>query len=186
MTLAIRFAMEKSGGMKRLNPGIKLNSGNTFLDYPDAFYQSKSIYAFGVGFFLETRITQWLALQPELIYETEGGMQDLGKLRMHSVTVPVSLLFTSPDEGNNGVRGYFQVGGYYAYSFAGKVGGSSVDFATVYNQQQYGLIMGGGFEIYNLRIGYTTKQSFVDFLQTDGPDGNMRLKGSYFTLGWAF
>jgi len=181
------IALEKSGGMKRLNPGIKVNSGTTYLDYPDAYFQSKNIFAVGIGFFLETRITQWISLQPEVIYETDGGEQDLGNMRTHSISTPVSLLITSPDPGNNGVRGYYQIGGYFTYSFAGKLGSSSMDFANDYNNQQFGLIIGGGIEVFNFRMGYTHKQSFVDFLQTSDPDdGNMRLNGSYLTIGWAF
>ncbi len=176
-------AIEKSGGMKRFNPGIKLNSGSTFLDYPDAYFQSKTLFAMGIGFFLETRITQWLTIQPEVIYETDGGKQGAGNLRMHSVSTPVSLLLTSPDPKNNGVRGYYQIGGYFTYSFAGKIGDDPIN----YTQQQYGIIMGGGIEVMNFRMGYTHKQSFVDFLQTADPEyGNRRLNGSYVTIGWAF
>ncbi len=182
-------ALTKSGGMKRMNPGIKLNTGSTYFDYPDAYFQSKSIFALGVGFFLETRISQWISIQPEVIYETDGGMQDDGNivnLRTHSVSTPVSLLITSPDPGNNGVRGYYQLGGYFTYTFAGKLGSSSMDFSADYNKQQFGLIMGGGIEILNFRMGYTHKRSFVDFLKTDGPEGNIILNGSYFIIGWAF
>lgn len=182
----VMAGITESGGMKRLQVGIKVNTGSTYFDYPDSYYQSKTIFAVSTGLFLELRLAQWLTLQPEVLYETKGGQQAGGALRTHAVTTPVSLLFTSPDAQNNGVRGYFQAGGYYSYAFAGSMGGTALDFNTLYNNQTYGLILGGGMQIFNVRIGYTARHSFVDFLQTPGPDGNTRLKGSYFTIGWAF
>ena len=139
---------------------------------------------------MEVRLNQVITIQPEIIYETDGGEQALGNLRVHSVSTPLSLLFTTPDPGNNRVRSYFQIGGYYTYSFAGKLNELAIDLNsdlnTGFNNQHYGLLIGGGLEVFNFRMGFTHKTSFTDFMQADGADGNMRLNGNYFTMGWAF
>lgn len=178
--------IEKSGGMKRFHVGAKMLAGSSYFDYPDSYFQSKTIFSGGAGLFMELRLAQFLTLQPEVYYMTTGGEQLPGNLRTHEVTVPVSLLFTSPDPEGNQVRGYFQVGGYYSYSFAGAIAGTAMDFTNEYNQMTYGLVLGGGMEVYNLRMGYTAIHSLSDLMQTAGADGNIRLMGNYFTIGWAF
>jgi aminopeptidase YwaD len=183
-------AAAEKGKMKVLNPGIALNTGNAYHNYRNDFYKAKSVFAYGAGFFLETRLTQWLAFQPEVLYEWSGSQVAGGTMRTHSVTAPVSLLLTTPDEGGNGVRGYYQVGGYYSYAFAGNNrydDGTSagVDFVNAYNDRDYGLLFGIGMEIMNFRMGYVWQRSLVDFTTGD-PALDVRRNSSFFRIGWAF
>lgn len=177
--------MKKAGGMKRFYAGVTLKNGESYFDYPDEFYKSKSIYAIGAGVFMEVRISQVLTLQPEVIYMTEGGKQTAGNLRLHSVTTPLSLLITTPDPASMNVRGYFQAGGYFSYTFAGKLGSTNMDFDTEYRDQNFGILIGGGMEIMNFRMGYTRMISQQNLMKDTGA-GNMLLNGSYVTIGWAF
>ena len=94
------------GSLKILNPGFTLNPGTSYHDYKNDFFKAKSVFACSAGFMLETRFTQWLALQPEILYEWSGSKIAGGDLRTHAVTVPVSLMITTPDEKGMGVRGY--------------------------------------------------------------------------------
>jgi hypothetical protein len=96
----------------------------------------------------------------------------------------VTFLFTSPDEENRGVRNYFQAGAYYSYAFAGSQGGAALDFVNDFNDTDYGLIIGWGFEIMNARIGMVFKESFVDFSSSNPLD--TRQTAVYARIGWAF
>ena len=60
--------------------------------------------------------------------------------RTHSITTPLSLLITSPDDDM--VQSYFLVGGYYSYHIGGKVNDSSLDFQNDYKNQEFGLSYG--------------------------------------------
>lgn len=178
------------GPMKIFNPGVTLQTGSSFHDYNNDFFRAKSVFAASAGFMLETRITQWLALQPEVVYEWSGSQVSGGSLRTHAVTVPLSLLLTTPDEQGMGVRGYFQVGGYYRYAFGGQENGNPLDFVNDYRDTDYGAVIGVGMEIMNMRIGFVYQGSFVDFtidnniLNVAGDD--VRLNGSFARLAWVF
>ncbi|MCF8226697.1 MAG: M20/M25/M40 family metallo-hydrolase [Bacteroidales bacterium] len=174
---------EKGSYMKYFNPGVILNTGGTFFDYKNDYFRAKSVFACGAGFMFETRITQWLSIQPEVIYEWTGSQTATGNLRTHSVTVPLSLLLTTPDEGGNGFRAYYQVGGYYSYAFSGQVNAASLDFVNDYNDTDYGIVAGVGMEIMSFRIGYFYRSSLVDFT-IDQQD--VRLRGSFVKVGWVF
>ncbi|MCA1747267.1 MAG: M28 family peptidase, partial [Bacteroidales bacterium] len=91
-------AVADKGKMKIFNPGVTLNTGSAHHDYKNDFYKAKSVFAYGAGFFIETRLTQWLAFQPEVLYEWSGSRISGGRLRTHSLTTPVSLLITTPDK----------------------------------------------------------------------------------------
>lgn len=178
------------GPMKIFNPGVTLHTGSSYHDYNNDFFRAKSVIAASAGFMLETRITQWLALQPEVVYEWSGSQVTGGDLRTHSVTVPVSFLLTTPDERGMGVRGYFQVGGYYSYAFAGQENGNALDFENEYNDADYGAVIGVGMEIMHMRIGFVYQGSFVDFTidsQTlNAVNYDVRLNGSFAKLAWVF
>ena len=183
-------AIAVKGRMKYFNPGVTLNTGNAYHKYRNEFYKAKSVFAYGAGFFLEARLTQWMALQPEVLYEWSGSRVEGGKLRTHSVTVPVSLLLTTPDRQGSGVRGYYQVGGYYSHAFGGNINyddGTSVpvDYVNEYSEEDYGVVVGFGVEIMNFRMGYVWQRSLVDFT-TDDPVLDVRHAGSSFKIGWAF
>lgn len=180
----------KHGPMKIFNPGITLNTGSSYHDYKDDFYRAKSVFAYSAGFMLETRITQWLALQPEVVYEWSGSQASGGNIRTHAVKVPVSILFTTPDEKSMGVRGYLQVGAYYSYAFAGKQNGTPLDFLNDYNDTDVGAVFGMGMEIMKVRIGFVYQNSFTDF-KTDNHvisamNKDVRLHGSFAKLSWVF
>jgi hypothetical protein len=178
------------GPMKIFNPGIVLHTGTTYHDYKNDFFRAKSVFAYSAGLMLETRITQWLALQPEVVYAWSGSQVSGGNLRTHTLTVPVSILLTTPDEQGMGVRGYLQLGGYYSYAFAGRENGNPLDFVNEYNDRDYGMVIGVGMEIMKARIGFVYQNSFVDFSIDDASTGatnhDVRLNGSFARVAWVF
>jgi hypothetical protein len=182
-------AVADKGQMKIFNPGVALNIGSAHHDYKNDFFKAKSLFAYGAGAFVEVRLTQWLAFQPEVLYEWSGSRIEGGRLRTHSVTAPVSLLLTTPDKQGNGVRAYYQAGGYYSHAFGGNFhydDGTSfpVNFINAFSEMDYGVVFGFGMEIMNFRMGYVWQRSLVDF--TAGPTHDVRHAGSFFRLGWAF
>lgn len=179
-------AIVNKGPMKYFNPGITVNIGGTQHNYKNDFYKAKAVFAYGAGISLQTRVSQWLSIQPEIVYEWSGSQVAGGKLRTHALTVPVSLLITSPDEEGYGVRAFYQVGGYYSYAFGGNDRGTALDLTNDYNATDYGLVFGFGLEIMNFRMGYMFKRSMTDFTINDVPDQDVRLNGSFLKIGWAF
>lgn len=178
------------GSMKIFNPGITLHTGASHHDYRNDYFRAKSVFAASAGFMLETRITQWLAVQPEVMYAWTGSQVSGGILKTHSVTVPLSLLLTTPDKRGMGVRAYVQLGGYYSYAFAGKEYGESLDFVSEYNDTDFGMAFGVGMEIMHVRIGFVYQGSFVDFTIDNHvasvTDHDVRLRGSFAKLSWVF
>lgn len=177
-------SMSEKGSLKIFNPGFTLQTGGSHHDFKNDYYKAKSIFAYAAGISLETRITQWLAIQPEALYEWSGSHASGGILRTHSLTVPVSILFTTPDPSGMGVRTYYQIGGYYSYAFSGNNAGVALDFVNDYKDTDYGLVMGVGMEIMNFRIGWVMESSMVDFTINEILD--TRLVCSYAKIGWVF
>lgn len=183
--------MEEGKVIKYFNPGVTLNYGSTYHDYKGDFFRARSVFAYGIGLSMETRLAQFLAVQPEVLYEWQGSQVADGKLRTHAVTVPFSLLLTTPDKTGMGVRGYYQVGGYYSYAFGGAVNyddgtRETLDFQSDYTQTDYGFIIGLGMEIMNFRMGYGFHKSMVDFTIGDDPDHDIRTTGFFIKVGWVF
>jgi aminopeptidase YwaD len=183
--------MEEGKAIKYFNPGVTMNSGSTYHDYKGDFFKAKSVFAYGIGVSLETRLAQWLAIQPEVLYEWQGSQVAGGKLRTHAVTIPFSLLLTTPDNTGMGVRGYYQVGGYYSHAFGGAVNyddgtRETLDFQSGYAETDYGFILGMGMEIMNFRMGYGFHKSMVDFTTGDDPNQDIRTTGFFIKVGWVF
>ena len=167
--------------MKILNFGLKTNIGSSYFNYPSDYLRSTPVFAAGLGAFLETRITPLISLQPEVVFEREGGYLDQSKISLYSLSIPVNLVLSTPDNTGMGVRAFGKVGGFYTHSFGGKSGSQDIDFG-IYEEMQYGFTTGGGFQIMNFRLAFTYKESMVDFTR----DRNMRLRTSYVTMGWVF
>jgi len=165
---------------KIFTPMISLNAGSSYFDYEDFWYRSHSVFSYAAGVALEARIGKLLALQPEALYEWSGSKVASGNLHMHSLTIPVSMLIKTMDPSGMGVRVYYQAGGYYRYVF----GSSDPDYAIDFQEMDYGLTMGGGFDIMKVRIGYVYRISLQDISKTDPL--NTRIKGSYFNISYRF
>ncbi len=88
-----------------------------------------------------------------------------GTFRTHSITTPLSLLITSPDDYM--VQSYFLVGGYYSYHIGGKVNDSSLDFQNDYKNQEFGLSYGFGLQVMNFQLGISFRRGLTNLLQPD-------------------
>lgn len=163
--------------------GLRLNIGSSHHNYKEEFYQGKSIFAAEAGLFANIRAASFLTIQPEVLYETKGSKHMNGTFRTHSVTTPLSLLITTPD--NAGFRTYLQLGGYYSYHFGGKLGDDKIDFQDAYNVHEYGITYGFGFEIMNVQMGIYMQKELSELLQD--PAGTVMMhENVYFMLGFIF
>jgi len=182
--------ISERGPSRIFNPAVTIGLGSTHHDYTNSFFEAKSVFASTVGLSFQTRLAEWISVQPEVLYQWSGSKVEGGKLKTHAVTVPLSLLFTTPDESGMGVRSYFQAGGYYSYAFAGNENGTALDFVNDYSDQDYGFVFGIGTEIMNVRFGYVYQFSITDFtlennvLPADQYD--VKLRGSYARIAVVF
>ena len=106
-----------------------------------------------------------------------------GKFRTHSITIPLNLMITSPDNGM--IQTYFLVGGYYSYHFGGRVGSVEINFQEMYDNQEFGLSYGFGIQGLNLQMGMTIRNGLSSILQ-DPASGSVTNEGVYFSLGYMF
>ncbi|MCK5135724.1 MAG: M28 family peptidase [Bacteroidales bacterium] len=172
-----------ASGPKVFRIGLRLNIGSSHHKYQEEFYQGKSIFAAEAGVFASIRAASFLTIQPEVLYETKGSKHMDGTFRTHSVTTPLSLLITTPD--NAVFRTYLQLGGYYSYHFGGKLGDDKIDFQDAFNVHEFGITYGFGFEIMNVQWGVYMQKGLSELLQ-DPARTAMTHKNVYFMLGFIF
>jgi hypothetical protein len=169
--------------MQRFHLGIITKNGGSHFNYRDDYFRSKPIYAFSGGVFMQARLSQMISLQPEFLYETFGGQQSEGNLRANALSVPLSILITTPDPGNNGFRFFVQAGGYYSSLLSVKLN----DVELEKEKDQFGIIWGAGFEIKKFRIAYQHKGGVMEILKPESLGyESMRMAGSSFVLGVTF
>jgi len=164
--------------------GFKANIGGGSNVYPNEFYKAKTGFAGQAGLTSQVRLTKSLFLQPEVLYSYMGSKHPDGKLHMHSVATPLSLLFSGPISGVPDLRLHASIGGYFGYHFAGTVDKKAIDFDNIYNPMEGGLVYGFGFEIGSVLVGMNFRNSLTNMLMTD--DDKMRNRAVYFTIGKMF
>jgi aminopeptidase YwaD len=176
---------EEKKKSKKVMVGLRLNTGSSLHDYKDEYFKAKAVFSTSAGLVMQLRVNEYFSVQPEVLYEWHGSKHELGKFRMHSVTAPLNLLFTSPDPSGYGMRSYVLAGGYYTYHFSGTIDGNDIDFDTEYNNQGFGLAFGAGMEAMNTRIGFLYKTGLTGLLQ-DEASGKIRTEGYFFSFAIMF
>jgi aminopeptidase YwaD len=169
-------------GQKVFRAGVRIDAGSSLHNYRDRYYKGKSIFAAGAGIYANIRLARFLNIQPEVLYETTGSQHEDGVFRTHSLTTPLSLQLITPEE--NMVRTFFQLGGYYSYHFGGSLGSDPIDFNNDFNNHEYGLSYGIGFEIMNMQWGVYVQRGLSDLNRA--PDDRIRPESVYFMLGIMF
>lgn len=174
---------EPGSKSKIFRAGLRLNVGSSLHNYKDQYYKGKSIFATSAGVMASIRLTGNLSLQPEVLYETKGSEHSTGVFRTHSLTTPVNLLLMTSE--NEYVRSYFEIGGYYSYHFGGSIAGTPIDFENDFNNQEYGLTFGAGFEVMKMaQVGIYFQRGISDLNQVAG--NRISHENIYFKLGFLF
>jgi hypothetical protein len=172
-----------AAGSKVFKAGFRIGTGSSRHNYKTEFFEGKSVFAAEAGLFASIRVTNFLRLQPEVLYETKGSKHMSGNYRTHSVTTPVNLLL-GPNSGAM-VQTYFLFGGYYSYHFSGQLDGEPIDFQNEYDNQEFGLSYGFGFQVMNVQIGILIRNGLSSIRQ-DPAEGSIQQEGVAFSLGFTF
>ncbi len=175
----------KHGSTKRFTAGIKGAIGRSKQDYPDEFFQGKALFAAQVGVYARVMLSKRLFLQPEVQYETMGSKTANGNMRTHALNTPCNLLFALINNDMVDGRVCLVLGGYHSYTFAGNVGGKSIDFDNHINRSDYGLSYGISLEAMGYQFGCIVKRGLTDILNSNTP-GNVRNTAAYLTFGYRF
>jgi hypothetical protein len=165
--------------------GIRIHTGSGRHNYKDEYFKGKSVFAFEAGVFANIRLTDYLAVQPELLYETTGSRHQEGNFRTHAVTIPLNLQLSLGEQSM--VRTFLQAGGYYSYHFGGKLGGDPIDYAEGFTPHEFGLTYGFGLEAMGVQMGMYVKRGLSSIVREPGSDtGDILSQGVYFMLGFTF
>ncbi len=170
-------------GPKVFRPGIRINAGTNHHNYQDEFYDGKPVFSGEAGLFASISAARFLIIQPEVLYQTIGSQHPGGNFRTHSITTPVTLLFSSPAE--NMIQTYFLFGGYFSYHFGGTVNRADIDFRNVYDNQEVGLSYGFGLQVMNVQVGMIIRNGLSNIWQDPAP-GIVTNEGVFFSLGFIF
>ncbi len=175
---------ETSNSGSAIKAGLLLNAGAGYHRYPDEFFDAKSRAGFAAGVYLQLPLSNLLSLQGEALYEYNGSKIAGGNFYRHAVTLPLNLQLGTPRNTDIPVRAYFFGGAYYRHSFAGKSAGESLDFESVFRQDEWGYSFGLGVDIFRFTVGYTNRRALTGLVQDDIV--KIMDTNNYFTLGYRF
>ncbi|MBP8850650.1 MAG: M20/M25/M40 family metallo-hydrolase [Breznakibacter sp.] len=173
----------KNNSYFSVTPIARLGIGNSYNNYPEQFFEAKSIFAYNVGFATEITLTKHWAIQPEVVFNSSGSKTPDGTMQLQQVATPVHLLwgFDNRNVGNI----YFMFGGYYKYILSGKDGGKKIDYSNDYNREQYGVSYGFGVDVMKVQVNFISQYS-INGLYKDSSMEDIRETGFYLNLGYRF
>jgi hypothetical protein len=144
------------------NAGITAGLGSASHKYPDEFFNPKSVFAYNGGLFLQMHIGKFITLQPEAQFQSDGSQSSDGTFRRQSIVVPVNLHFNIMNEYNGLYKVFPFAGGYYLFSFNGKLGGNDIDFDESYSKNEWGLNLGIGCDITDWQVKFTWRRALTN------------------------
>ncbi|MBI9062321.1 MAG: M20/M25/M40 family metallo-hydrolase [Marinilabiliaceae bacterium] len=165
--------------------GYRLAVGSTHYDYKDEFFRSKSCFGFETGLYAQIQLSYALFLQPEVVYDYNSAKHPDGTLGQHSLMTPLHLMLRTNSGSDFYPNLFVMAGGYYSWHLAGEIGGDKMDYDTVFNDREYGVSFGVGFEIWKAQIAWVMRHSLTDLYQ-DTTNGDVNKISSRITLGWRF
>lgn len=163
--------------------GYNIGYGKGYHDFSNGNYQGEKLFSFKGGFFTHIKLNNFLAIRPEINYQTNGSKGNYTRTRLHSINTPLNILLSTNQQHPIGV--YIKSGGYYSYNFASKIEGEDLDFNSI-RKNIFGWSYGFG-----LRAGSRTT---IDFSYNRGLTGviknriigDVNEKSRYLTLGFCF
>ncbi len=168
--------------------GARLNIGSSKIDFSDAKINTYSKVSFSAGLFAQLKLSQWLALQPEALYDYRSTSSYEGDFNTHSLTTPLNLMLRTPFQDSYSPRLFIKGGVYYSYHFASNdlnyVDKDFKDTNTI-NESETGLSWGFGVELAQFQVAYTRRKSFTDVFPNH-INGPTRFINSQFSIGYKF
>ncbi len=158
--------------------GYNLGYGRGRHEFFEGDYESKKIMAFKLGFYSQIKLSNYLALKPEINYQTNGGKSNFANTRLHSIFTPLNLMLTTNQQSFFGI--YIKGGGYYSYNFSGKVSGSNLNFNSI-ERNVFGSAYGFGFRMGHKTLDFSYNRGLSNTFKT-GID--VKERSRYVTLGY--
>lgn len=179
--------LNKKGKVKTkyFSPGIRLNTGSSWHNYPDEHYTGKKGFALQAGLYAHVKMFNRFYLQPEVLYETMASNHEKGTIRTQGLTTPVNILVRFAGNDDMDVWSYILLGGYYSLNLSGKEGSKSMDFDNVFNENEHGLNFGFVINLSKVQIGFTRKIALSNMYQNKVL-GNINTNAFLFNLGMQF
>nr|WP_321453792.1 M20/M25/M40 family metallo-hydrolase [uncultured Carboxylicivirga sp.] len=163
--------------------GGKLGLGTSRLVFDNDHLQTTPRIAFEPGLYAQLKITRSLFIQPEVLYDIHSYKMNDSKIDMQSITTPVSLMLKTYNKNLYSPKLFVLAGAYYSYHLNGKIDGDKMDFDNAYNQDDYGMNFGLGFELYKAQISCTFRKSLQSITQQN-IDGDINRSTVLFNFGW--
>jgi hypothetical protein len=149
--------------------GASISYNSNYHNFSDGPYLAKSLSGFGAGVQSFIQISDYFALKPEINYSFYGTESAGGNIRLHTLDLPLSVLFgywNSEGEGS----AFLQFGAYYNYAFWGMLDGNKIEWKLEgMNQNAYGIQTGFGFGVYNFNFSLTFKSGLSNFFLKEVP-----------------
>ena len=169
---------------QRIGYGVSANFGSSIHFYTAGESGEKTAFSFGAGLMSQVNFGCF-AIRPELQYDFIQAHHPAGKIATNNITVPLSLVFQTPEKSFWGFDLF--AGGYYSYRFSGKQGSENLDFANSYHRNECGITFGVGFNLKPFKFGSTRRIALTDFSQKPNADNaHLRNWTNYFTIMYMF
>lgn len=160
---------------QHVNFGIKGGYNSSSVQISDgADFNSKS--GIHLGGFAHIHITSHFAVQPELVYSTQGGEGSNSKLKLNYINFPVLAQYMV----NDGFR--LQTGPQVGFlvSAKQKIGNVEVDVDDTFNSVDFSWVFGGGY-IFSSGFGIDARYNLG--LNNISDDSDFKAKNRVFQLG---
>ncbi|WP_413999125.1 porin family protein [Flavobacterium sp. W1B] len=121
--------------------GIK--GGLNFANFSGDIQDNTTLVGFNVGGFAEINVSDKFAIQPELLYSTQGADGDGGNFKTAYVNIPVMIKYLAAPKFN------LEVGPQVGFLTSAKVkedGGLSGDVKKLFKSTDFGLNFGAGYD----------------------------------------
>lgn len=127
--------------------GLKAGIGRSYYTFNDDQFYGEKFFAFKTGLFTQIKLNNFISVQPELIYQTNGSKGNYAKFRIHSLNTPINLMLTTSQQKPLGL--FVKGGGYYSYNFTGNVEGQNLSFDNDIEKNIFGWTYSFGFWLGN-------------------------------------
>ncbi len=168
----------------KLSTGAILYTGSSSHLYRNEFFRSDPAISFAGGLFASFPVTRTIGLQQEVIYDLFTSKIPYGTFRQHSLLLPLSLQFGTPDDNSNPIRIYLEAGVYYGFNFLNQVD-SPIFWQNNFRQHEWGMNFGMGLDVYRFTIGMSQRSSFMGIL-TDPSAPQILKAGKNFFVSYKF
>jgi aminopeptidase YwaD len=164
--------------------GFKFIAGVSKHHFPDEFYHGKNVLAYGGGLFAQIHFEEFITLQPEVLFYSDGSKTSAGRMRRYSLDVPVDIHFNLINDNRGEARFFLSGGLFRRFNISGENGGIKMDYTTEYTEKEYGYRIGFGWDVSPVQFKILWIRSLTNLIQSNTQD--IRPYGWNVSLGIRF